>query len=220
MRAQGTNTMTKHNLLLALTPALLLGGCMGNQPARRGVESVHQPVVQRSDYVLDLQLAGDRLASGESQRLAGWLDGLRVEFGDRIGLDDQGSSSAMLRGQVSGTLAARGLLISDEVPITAAPVAPGTVRVVVSRMKASVPGCPDWEHRLDTTFESATSPNYGCAVNRNLAAMVARPEDLIHGAGTTTTDPATSNRAIVAYRKATSTGGGGTAVKAESAGGR
>jgi pilus assembly protein CpaD len=216
MRAEGT--MMKQPVLLSalvLAPALLLGACMGSDAQRRGMESIHQPVVQRSDYLLDLQLAGDRLASGESQRLTGWLDGLRVGYGDHVGLDDQGRSSAMVRGQVSGTLAARGMLISDEMPVTAAPIAPGTVRVVVSRMKATVPGCPDWEHRLDTTFEAATSPNYGCAMNRNLAAMVARPEDLIRGAGTGDTDPTTSSRAINSYRKAAPTGGGGTTVKSE-----
>ena len=60
--------MTTHPLLLAtLGSALLLGGCMGTQ--NRGLESVHQPVVSRADYALDLGTAGDGLAPGEARRL-------------------------------------------------------------------------------------------------------------------------------------------------------
>jgi pilus assembly protein CpaD len=43
--------------------------------------------------------------------------------------------------------------------------------------------------------------NFGCGVNANLAAMVANPEDLVHGreaAGVG--DPLTSNKAVNTYR--------------------
>uniref|UniRef100_UPI003B981AF8 CpaD family pilus assembly lipoprotein n=2 Tax=Pseudomonadota TaxID=1224 RepID=UPI003B981AF8 len=82
--------------------------------------------------------------------------------------------------QVAGVVARYGLLLSTDTPVTAAPVAPGVVRVVVSRMRAGVPGCPDWSRDSSTELDQHTSSNYGCAVNANLAAMVARPEDLVH----------------------------------------
>jgi pilus assembly protein CpaD len=52
--------------------------------------------------------------------------------------------------------------------------------------------------------------NFGCAVNGNLAAMIANPEDLIHGReGSGVGDTLTSNKAVDAYRKAAPTGNKG-----------
>lgn len=208
--------MTKRTILLAsMAPALLLGGCMGTQ--NRGVESVHQPVVHRQDYALDLATAGDRLAAGESRRLAGWLNSMRVGYGDRVSIDDPAGQGAGAREDVASIVASYGLLLSDDAPVTNAPVAAHAVRVVVSRSRAEVPGCPDWSRDASHEFESNTSSNYGCSVNSNLAAMIAQPEDLIRGrSGTGTIDTATSAKAIEAYRKAGPTGNGNT-VKAESA---
>jgi pilus assembly protein CpaD len=83
----------------------------------------------------------------------------------------------------------------------------GTVRVVVSRAFASVPGCPDWSGRSDANFTNGTSRNYGCATSSNLAAMVANKEDLIHGQdGTGNTVVQTNSKAIDAYRTKAATG--------------
>lgn len=208
--------MTHRSLLLAAGAALLLTGCGGTQ--NRGLESVHQPVVDRADYALDLGTTGGRLNPGEEHRLTGWLDGMRVGYGDQIALDDPSGVNGGARRQVGGVLANRGLMLRPDAPITAGPVAPGAVRVVVSRMRATVAGCPDRSRDPSNEFDSNTSSNYGCATNTNLAAMVASPSDLIHGRdGDVTTDPARSAKAINAYRAATLGGGGGQTVKAESA---
>ena len=51
------------------------------------------------------------------------------------------SPSAGSSGDVAQIASRYGLLLSDEAPVTGSPVAPGTVRIVVSRTRASVPGC-------------------------------------------------------------------------------
>src|SRR4051812_12840535 len=57
---------------------------------------------------------------------------------------------------------------------------------VVSGNTASVPNCPNWQSRArDSAAE--TDAGYGCAVNSNMAAMIADPQDLLHGR----TDPLT-----------------------------
>ena len=207
--------MTKSLLLLATLPALALGGCMGTQ--NRGLESVHQPVIARQDFALDLQTRGDRLASGEAERLSGWLDSMHLAYGDRVAVDDAGGYARGARADIGGVVARSGLLLSDDAPVTGAPVAPGTVRVVISRMHASVPNCPDQSRDASNEFDSNTSSNFGCAINSNLAAMVANPADMVRGRdGTTSTDPRVSYRAIDAYRRAVPTGAGGG--KVESAG--
>ncbi|WP_442800491.1 CpaD family pilus assembly lipoprotein [Sphingomonas sp. EC-HK361] len=209
----------KHlSLAAVLAPALALGACAGTP--NRGLESVHQPVVSRSDYAFDLTASGNGLAPGEPRRLAGWLDSLHLGYGDRVAIDDPAGYGAA-RADVAATVARYGLILSDDAPVTGATVAPGTIRIVVSRTSARVPGCPDMSRVSGIEFESNTSSNQGCAINSNLAAMVANPGDLVRGQpGSTAYDPAVGTRAIDAFRKATPTGGGGTTVKSESTGGK
>lgn len=202
-------------LLAGLAPALLVGGCMGTE--NRGLESVHQPVVTRSDYGIDLAVRGGRLAPGEDRRLAGWLSTMRVGFGDQISIDDPAYEAPGARDDVATMLSGYGLLLANDAAVATTPVAPGTIRLVVSRMAAHVPGCPDYSRDSSNEFNGNASSNYGCATNSNLAAMIARPADLIRGQATAgALDPATSTKAIEAYRKAAPTGNGNI-VKAESA---
>lgn len=199
---------------LLLIPASLLGGC---GTYNGGVDSVYQPVVQRNDYTLDLTAAGYKLAPGEPERLAGWLDALHLRYGDKVAIDDGGSGGTG-RDQVAAAVSQFGLALSDRAPVTQGAVAPGNVRVVVTRMSASVPGCPDYSRVYQPDYEASTSSNYGCATNRNLAAMVANPADLVRGEpGSATTDPVTAGKAVNALRNATPTGNGGTTIKTESA---
>jgi pilus assembly protein CpaD len=207
---------TRPLFLATAVAALALGGCRGTE--NRGLESVHQPVVARADYALDLQVAGDTLADGESARLAGWFDAMRLSYGDQVSIDDENAGYGA-RAEVGGIVAGYGLLLADTAPVTAAPVTPGTLRVVVSRRRASVPGCPDWSRDASLEIGSNTSSNFGCAVNSNLAAMMANPADLVRGRnGAVATDPLLSTKAIDSYRKAPSTGAAG--IKAEKAGGK
>ena len=215
--------MYKRTLLIAtgLAPALLMGACTSTGTENRGLESVHQPVVSRTDYALDVATNGNGLAPGEEQRLAGWMASLKLGYGDQVAIDDPNPYGSGVRDDVSRQVARYGLLVSEDAPLTNAPVTAGMVRVVVSRMKATVPGCPDFSRVKGPDFEGHTGSNQGCAVNSNLAAMVGNPADLVRGqTGSGVADTATSGRAIDSYRKASPTGAGGTAVKAESAGGK
>jgi pilus assembly protein CpaD len=195
-------------LASALAPALLLGACGGTP--NRGLESVHQPVVSRTDYVFDVNTSGNMLAPGEAQRLAGWMASLRLGYGDRVAIDDPNPYGGGIRDQIANEIAHYGLLLSDDTPVTGATVAPGTARIVVSRMKATVPECPDFSRVSQPEFESNTSSNQGCAINSNLAAMIANPADLVRGQpGAEVNDTAVSTRAIGTYRKAAPTGAAG-----------
>lgn len=199
--------LSRSLLLPALAPALLIGGCMGTQ--NRGLESVHQPVVARQDYTLDVQTAGYGLAPGEAARLNGWLGAMKLRYGDKVAIDDP-TSARGVHDEVARVVASYGLVLSDARPVTAAPVTPGSARVVVSRMQASVPGCPDWTRNSSQEFDSNTSSNFGCATNSNLAAMVANPEDLVHGEAVGVTDQIRAGKAINAFRAAPPSGAGGT----------
>ncbi|WP_326525875.1 CpaD family pilus assembly protein [Sphingomonas sp.] len=197
--------------------AATLAGC---GTPNRGLESVHQPVVERNDYALDVAAAGDGLAPGEAQRLAGWMASLRLGYGDRLSIDANTGGDAGVRDDVAALAARYGMLVSEDAPITVGQVAPGTARVIVSRMRASVPSCPDFSRNTGIELEGNTTSNFGCAINSNLAAMVARPEDLVRGQpGAPSSDPAVSFKAIDTLRKAPTTGAGGLKSESTKSGG-
>lgn len=206
MRPLVETTMPKRiSLVIALLPVAALAGCQGTR--NRGLESVHQPVVDQTDYAFDVAVTPNGLAPGEAERLDGWLSSLRLGYGDRVAIDAASADAVAARDTVRREVGRYGVLLSDVAPVTPAPVTPGTLRVVVSRMRAFVPGCPDHSKIPTTDFESNTNSNFGCAINSNLAAMVARPEDLIHGRSDgDVVDSAVASKAIQTFRKAPNTG--------------
>ncbi|WP_226017135.1 CpaD family pilus assembly lipoprotein [Novosphingobium sp. FKTRR1] len=193
---------------LALALTATLGGC-GGVPNNRMLDSVHQPVVEKTSYTYDLTtLSGGGLPISEQSRLADWFGTLDLQYGDRIAVDDPDASPVTTA--AIGAIAARfGLLLADIAPVTSGTLSHGSARVVVTRSVASVPGCPDWTAHSDANPANATSTNYGCAVNSNLAAMVANKQDLVHGARSTgVTSAMTASKAIQAYRDKPPTGAG------------
>jgi pilus assembly protein CpaD len=205
-----SQTATKAGRKLAVATAVLsigfgLSGCIADN---RSVDSIHQPVVERTNYTFDLATGPGGLSTIERNRLAGWFEAMDLRYGDRISIDDPLGSGAT-RASVQEVASRYGVLLSNEAPVTQGYVSAGTTRVVVSRSSASVPGCPDWKTKSDFNPNSATTSNYGCATNSNLASMVADPEHLVRGASTTgDTVVMSSNKAINAYREAKTTGSG------------
>jgi pilus assembly protein CpaD len=190
---------------LALTLGLSLAGCVSS-PSNRSLDSIKQPVVERTNLSLDLNAGAGGLSIPEEKRLNDWFAAMNVGYGDRVSIDDPTSSKAT-RENVAAIAARYGLLVSDGAPVTQGFIAPGTVRVVVTHSEASVPGCPDWHGRGTYNYNNGTNDGFGCAVNGNLAAMVANPEHLIHGAENTgETVIMTSDKAIESYRKQAPTG--------------
>jgi len=53
------------------------------------------------------------------------------------------------------------------------------VRITYIRYLAHAEPCGDWSKNLGYTSANKASPNFGCATQRNLAAMVADPRDLV-----------------------------------------
>lgn len=191
---------------LALSLGLALSGCIGGIPSNVSLESINQPVVERTNYTLDVMTGPGGLSVPEQRRLAGWFEAMDLRYGDRITIDDP-LRSGSTRAAVEGVASRFSLLVGDQPPVTPGAVNPGTARIIVTRSTASVPNCPNWSANSDANPRNATSPGYGCSVNGNLAAMVADPEHLLKGAnskGTTVT--MTSTKAIESFQKAPPTG--------------
>ncbi len=203
---------------LALSVGLTLSAC-GGMPENRSLYSTKQPVVERTNFTLDLQSGPGGLAVPEQQRLDAWFEAMDLRYGDRVSIEDAMQSSAT-REAIAEIARRRGILLSEGAPVTAGYIEPGMSRVVITRTTASVPNCPDWSAKSDVNLNNATYPNYGCAVNSNLAAMVANPEDLITGqTGTGETVVMSSTKAIDSYREQPPTGEGGLSQTSSTEGG-
>lgn len=178
--------MRSLHLLPLAALALTLGACGGT--SNRGMESVHQPVVTRTDYVYDV---ANNFGPQDMPRIRAWMDSIKVGYGDRVSVDDPSDNPAN-RASIAAAAVHYGLILQGTAPVTQGNVSPGMFRVVVSRSKAEVPGCPDWSRSSTGNFNTDAPSNFGCASNASLAAMVANPEDLVttrrggNASGTTT----------------------------------
>jgi pilus assembly protein CpaD len=198
--------------LLALSTAVLTAAGADAKPAKydnqanHSLDSENQPVVQRFEFVLDLAGGPEGVSDPELARLDAWFHSLGLGYGDRISIDGP-YGGGRARADVARVAAAYGLLLSDGAPVTPGAVRPDSIRVIVGRSTASVPGCPKWRN---SEGPSVTSANYGCATNSNLAAMIADPNDLVLGqAGSAVGDPAAAAKAIKLYRDTPPTGSKG-----------
>lgn len=199
----------RNTIMIALLATTLAGPALakGDEPAR-GLESVNVPVVTRSDYMFDAAAPDGSLSSSEQARLDAWFRGLDLGYGDSIYVD--GAYADAARFDVARVAGRYGLLLSSGAPVVQGMVAPGSVRVVVSRTRASVPNCPNWSEQSQPNFANHSMSNFGCAVNANLAAMIADPNDLVWGReGSGIGDADTASRAIRSYRNAKPTGESG-----------
>jgi len=202
---------------VALSLGLAVAGCAG-MPTNTSLYSVKQPVVERTNFTLDVNTNSSGLPISEQTRLNGWFETMDLRYGDRVAVEDPSANPAVT--DAVNSLAGRyGLIVSAVAPTTQGALQPGQARIVITRSTATVPGCPDWSAKSDSNYLNAISPGFGCAINGNIAAMVANPEDLLEGQkGSGETVIATSSKAIRTYREQPTTGAGGL-QNAQGAGG-
>lgn len=198
-------------LSLAAALALPLAACGPETGFNKGMQSVHQPVVAQQNYIYDVQGADGSLSPAERGRLTGWLDSLDVGYGDHVAIAmDENYVTPAMRDGIAEVLSKRGMLIEEDSSAQAGRAPYGSVRLILRRATASVPGCPNWNRKQETDMVGGLSSNYGCATNGNLAAMVADANDLVRGqAVNSDLRTATSNNAIKVYREKAPTGSGG-----------
>lgn len=188
-------------ILAAASPAM--AKTKTKTPVNRGLESVNQPVVQHTEFVFDATPDGyNSLSHSERERILDWFDAIELGYGDRVSIANDGLYGNRKGGvsvAVAELVGRYGLLMAEDTPRTAGEAPSGAVRIVVSRSTASVPGCPNWSNRFEADLQGGLSSEYGCAINGNLAAMVADPEDLVRGRQThSILRGATASRAVKA----------------------
>ena len=197
--------MARKSALIFVAAALSACQHTTGDMAERGIQAVNAPVVTRSDYALDLAAPDGSLPASEAARLDGWFRSLQLGYGDTIYVD--GGYSDAARNDVARVAGQYGMLVTQGAPVTQGTIPPGSVRVVVSRTRADVPGCPNWSRASSPDFENRMMSNFGCAVNGNLATMVANPQDLVHGReGNPYVDADAATRGVSVYYSTQPTG--------------
>jgi pilus assembly protein CpaD len=91
----------------------------------------------------------------------------------------------------------------DKILVSTHDVSNGDMRVDVSYIayKATADSCGDWSDDQSYTMENHTSKNFGCAVQHNIAAMVADPRDLLGPREAGTMDTARRATVMDLYEK-------------------
>lgn len=201
------------SILVAI--AIATPNAIAQAGGNRGNESVHQPVVERSDYVIDV--SGNGLDVADGGRVRQWLDAIGFGYGDRLSIDTSMGAVDSNR-DIAAIAGTYGMFVSEGAPVTEGAIPSGYVRIIVSRATASVPGCPDFSRWSQPNFTGATTSNFGCGINSALAAMVANPEDLVRGQEMRGSNPDTAAKAVRVWRNANPTSQGGLKIESTKGG--
>jgi pilus assembly protein CpaD len=214
-------------LALITTWALALAGCYTAQAPQEitgGVASDlrqrHPIAIKEGPRTLDLFIGEKRGTLNGSQRaeVLSFAAEWRREATGGILIDvPAGTSNAAAA--ASAAREARAILSAAGVPSDAVqlresrPQSPGklvTLRLHYPRVMADVGPCGLWPHDLGPTydrehFENRQYWNFGCAQQRNLAAMIDEPADLVQPRAETPAYTTRRTTAFEKYRKGTTT---------------
>jgi len=213
-------TSMKHILRTAVTIGILasLGACSRDMHYT-GAETPKRNEVQMVRLVHDMRfdVANGTISETERTRLHAFLDGINVDYGDRLSLDLGEKEPVTWKNAVRQELKARGLILQDDVVISGSLPLAGTGRLVVDRYTVSTPQCKSFSEQVIPDRNYAEGINYGCASTSLLGLMVADKRDLIEGKKDAAPETASATNAVKLGRVTTGISvGGGTTTTATS----
>ena len=186
-------------LLAVLVVATSAGGCWKSPrfkaPFTLANPNERHPIaVRQGEVSLDLAVFPGASGLNESQKgqLYGFLRDYKSQSSDRL----------LIRAPSGGANETAAMRAYDEVrrAMKSAGINPAAValepyfgngdpaaplRLSYLQFVAEAPDCPDWSENIGRDPQNMPYPNMGCATQRNFAAMVANPEDLLHPRGET-----------------------------------
>ena len=111
--------MFRTKTFAAAALGLAAAGCAAPQPGQLealnnpSLYSVHQPVVQRTDFVFDVTTDPNGVSAAEQARLDAWFQSIGLSYGDTLTLDEPaGYASPAARADVASVAGRYGLLLS------------------------------------------------------------------------------------------------------------
>jgi pilus assembly protein CpaD len=189
MREQnGSDTMWRKALHLAALGAILLAGsCAG--PSNDGHAMFEDPAANHPITVspsyqslkVNFSAADAGLLPDDAARFTRFVENYRDHGNGAISISvPAGSDTRAAAAYFAGRIAEMGIA-RNRILVATHDVHDGDMRVELDYMsfKAGTAPCGDWSRNLGVTWRNQTDPNFGCAVQHNIAAMVANPRDLI-----------------------------------------
>lgn len=186
-------------LLAVLVVATSAGGCWQSprfkSPFTLANPNERHPIaVRQGEVTLDLAVYPGASGLNQSQeyQVANFLADYKSQSSDRL----------LIRAPSGGANETAAMRAYDEVrrAMSSAGINPAAValepyfgngdpaaplRLSYLQFVAEAPDCPDWSENIGRDPQNMPWPNMGCATQRNFAAMVANPEDLLHPRGET-----------------------------------
>jgi pilus assembly protein CpaD len=171
---------------LAIGSILVAGSCSvandGNTISEDGIRN-HPIAVEPSYRELKLQYAGgaEGISAEDAAKFDAFLADYRVHGNGSLGISVPGGASSRAAITFFGERAAQTGISRDKILVSTREPAGGDARVNVSYIaySAHTQACGDWSENEAFVVENHTTANFGCAVQQNLAAMVADPRDLL-----------------------------------------
>lgn len=186
-------------LLAVLVVATSAGGCWQSprfkSPFTLANPNERHPIaVRQGEMTLDLAVHPGSSGLSESQKyqVANFLADYKSQSSDRLLIRAPSggpNETAAMRAydQVRRALGKSGInpaaVALEPYFGNGDPAAP--LRLSYLQFVAEAPDCPDWSENIGRDPQNMPWPNMGCATQRNFAAMVANPEDLLHPRGET-----------------------------------
>ena len=195
-------------LRLTTLAVLALAGCASPEPGAFPEPTVRKAKVSEITATLSLPLPspGGALSAADHARTTAFFDAYReggrgpvlavITAPDRTAA---AHAAAILRRLATG----RGLSDNAVVVSSAIGSPPGMVLRYSDYVAAPLECAPEIALSFNPTH--ATSPNLGCAIDKNIAAMVANPADLLGPATATAADGTRIGRAIDLYHQGKAT---------------
>ena len=142
----------------------------------------HPITVEPSFREMKIQFAGGSagVSADDAAKFDAFLADYRTHGNGSLGISVPNGAPSHAAITFFAERAAATGISRDKILVSTHDAANGDFRVDVSYIayKASADSCGDWSKDLSYTLENDTSPNFGCAVQHNIAAMVADPRDL------------------------------------------
>ena len=90
-----------------------------------------------------------------------------------------GGNSTRVAGEIASLMAGQGIQRQQVVFATYDAPANAPIKLSYISTYAKTKACGDWDRDITDTSQNTVGPNHGCAVQANIAAMIADPETLV-----------------------------------------
>lgn len=200
--------------LLPLAAAALLGACASSYQAIP--EGVYVPVAHYDRFPLgvtttsariDLPVHGGRLNPSEANDVALFAQDYLSAGNGPITIarptgGNNASAATAIASEAGRLMAAQGIPAQAIRHQSYQAPRGGTASVIVAfpRLAATGPECGDWSVNVAQNFSNMPAPNFGCAQQANIAAMVANPQDLVTPRASTPSDTMRRTKVFQDYR--------------------